>query len=120
VACILLVINRIHTFPLGSLLLFLFLSKQEQSVLSKRIGQNLDLNHEDTFQKGGGVQAVCDEVSWRFCILNDQWDLQYVGGKLRDQFEGTDTHFTWRDSNDAAGGFSGGLAFDSRFKSETS
>jgi hypothetical protein len=39
-----------------------------------------------------------------------------VGGKLRDQLEGTDTHFTWRDSNDAAGGFSGELAFDSRFK----
>jgi hypothetical protein len=43
-----------------------------------------------------------------------------VGGKLRDQFEDTVIHFTFRDSNDAAGGFSGGLAFDSRFKHEIS
>jgi hypothetical protein len=43
-----------------------------------------------------------------------------VGGKFRDQFEGTDTHFIWRDSSDAAGGFSGELAFDSRFKPEIS
>jgi hypothetical protein len=46
--------------------------------------------------------------------------LKYVGGNSRDQFEGTVTHFTWRDSNDAAVGFSGALALESRFKPEIS
>jgi hypothetical protein len=43
-----------------------------------------------------------------------------VGGNLHDQFEDTDTHFNWRNSNDAAGGFSGELALDTRIKSEIS
>jgi hypothetical protein len=48
---------------------------------------------KQTFKKGGyKLLGIKFPVDSEYRTMNGI----YVGGKSRDQFEGTDTHFTWR------------------------